>query len=109
MDIGWDAYDGSSKRLAPKGKSVGAVYKVRSSTAAKVLMGQKRQAIVEDAVQRADAASQGQDTLVVLRVNLLPLCVVIQPRKREIDILTNEEAEQSGVMKLKDIRLNDGN
>ena len=84
---------------------MGAVYKLRSSTAAKVLMGQKRQAIVEDAVRRAEVASQGHDMLVVLRVNVLPLCVVIQPRNREIDIVTSEEAEQSGVMKLKDVLL----
>ena len=88
---------------------MGAVFKVRSSTAAKVLMGQKKQAIVEDAARRAEAASKGQDWVVVLRVNILPLCVVIQTRNREIDILTNEEAEQSGDFKLKDFRLTDGN
>lgn len=82
-----------------------AVYKVRASPAAKVLMGMKKQAIVEDAVKRAETASQGQNLLVVLKVNVLPLCVLIQPEHREIDIVTDEEAEKSGVMKLPDIRL----
>jgi hypothetical protein len=88
---------------------MGSVYKVRSSPAAKVIMGLRKQAIVEDAVKRAEAASKGQDLLAVLQVNALPLKLIIQPKQREIDIVTDEEAEQSGVMKLPDVRMTDRN
>lgn len=83
---------------------MGSIYKVRSSPAAKILMGLKKQAIVEDAVKKAEAASVGKDLLVVLQVHDLPLRILIQPKDHDIYIVTNEEAEQSGVMKLHDVR-----
>lgn len=88
---------------------MGAIYKVRSSPTAKILMGLKKQAIIEDAVKRAEAASIGQDLLVVLQINDLPLRLLIQPKNHEIAIVTNEEAEQCGVMKLQDVRQTDRN
>lgn len=75
-----------------------AIYSVRSSKAAKVLMGQRKQAIIEDAVGKAEAIPIGSQTVVILQVNDLPLRLVIQVANRVIDIITNEEADSCGVM-----------
>jgi hypothetical protein len=51
-------------------------------------MGQQKRASIEDAVKKAEAAAHGQNLVIVLRANHLHLCLVIQAKHHEIDIVT---------------------
>jgi hypothetical protein len=86
-------------RAAPTEVSMPATFRVHITRAAAVLIGQQKQAIIEDAVGKVESLPNQKEAVVILQVNHLPVRLVIQVADRIIDIMTNEEADKCGVMK----------
>lgn len=64
-------------------------------------MGLQKKDIVEDAVNQMRDVQVMKETVVILKVNDLPLRIVVQAADRIMDIITQEEAEQSGLDKIR--------
>lgn len=74
-----------------------AMFRVRSSQAAIVLMGQLRAKIVTECVKQAEELSLEQNDYAIFDHHEMGLKIVVQMQDHQIDIMTKPEADASGL------------